>query len=368
MHRITDRGALALVAVVCAVGVPIVADGGLDPGARLAFAALALGAALVAGARASAPVLALLGLAALSALSALWTIGVAGDALRWAAVLGGYGLVAAAAAAVARDGRRAVALPALVCLAAAVSGVWGLVALAGHALPYAERIEGAWRPGGPFEYPPALALVEVCALPALVTAARRGPWWRRVPAAAGLAVALGVLAFAGNRTAWSLAAAVVVWALAGRRAGALAFGLAFAAGLLVLVLGGGHGRPALWSAGLDAWARRPIAGSGAETFFGATVLDQPGRPAIAYAHSLPVEWLVELGLIGLLAGLAVAATAVRAAWASDERLLAPAVVAFLLAGLVDWSWHLAGAGAVWAVALGGAVAARAGPGSVGPAT
>jgi hypothetical protein len=43
---------------------------------------------------------------------------------------------------------------------------------------------------------------------------------------------------------------------------------------------------------------------------------------------------------------------------NDPRawLVAPAVAAFLLANLVDWPWHLAGLGAVWAAALGACVA------------
>ena len=80
---------------------------------------------------------------------------------------------------------------------------------------------------------------------------------------------------------------------------------------------------------------------------------------------------MEVGLGGLLAVLAwyvaVATTLVReiappqpnrAAW-----LLAPAVAAFPLANLLDWPWALAGAGVLWAVALGGLLAWREQPAS-----
>jgi hypothetical protein len=49
------------------------------------------------------------------------------------------------------------------------------------------------------------------------------------------------------------------------------------------------------------------------------------------------------------AGIAIwRARATCAAW-----LLGPAALGFLLSGLVDWPWHLAGSGALWAMALGG---------------
>jgi hypothetical protein len=50
-----------------------------------------------------------------------------------------------------------------------------------------------------------------------------------------------------------------------------------------------------------------------------------------------------------------ASVARRATW-----LLGPAVAAFLVANLVDWTWHLAGASAVFALALGGLLGADEG--------
>jgi hypothetical protein len=67
-----------------------------------------------------------------------------------------------------------------------------------------------------------------------------------------------------------------------------------------------------------------------------------------------------LGIAGFLLALALygaCASALRRAGPA-LWLLGPAVVAFLAFNLVDWTWHLAGAGALWAVALGGCLSAR----------
>jgi hypothetical protein len=50
------------------------------------------------------------------------------------------------------------------------------------------------------------------------------------------------------------------------------------------------------------------------------------------------------------------ARASRAAW-----LLGPGALAFLASGLLDWPWHLAGSGAVWAASLGALVGAASAP-------
>ena len=42
-------------------------------------------------------------------------------------------------------------------------------------------------------------------------------------------------------------------------------------------------------------------------------------------------------------------------------LLGPAAIAFLAANLFDWPWHLAGAGMLWAIAVGGLIGARVRP-------
>ncbi|HEX9417137.1 MAG TPA: hypothetical protein VF895_10570, partial [Gaiellaceae bacterium] len=84
---------------------------------------------------------------------------------------------------------------------------------------------------------------------------------------------------------------------------------------------------------------------------------QPGHGRLTrFAHDLPLELGVELGILGLLLGIALYVAAGRALWRTRGSpalwLLGPAVAAFLLSNLVDWPWHLAGAGAVFALALG----------------
>ena len=72
-------------------------------------------------------------------------------------------------------------------------------------------------------------------------------------------------------------------------------------------------------------------------------------------------------MLGLLLGLALYAstawTIARSTHTSAWWLLAPTVVVFLASNLVDWTWHLAGLGAVWAAAVGALEGARASRGA-----
>ena len=114
----------------------------------------------------------------------------------------------------------------------------------------------------------------------------------------------------------------------------------------------------MWAAGLDAAARRPFAGSAAGTFLQSTILDQPGHGRqTRFAHDLPLELWVELGALGLVLGLGLYAASARALWrarGTPALWLAggPAVGAFLISNTLDWTWHLAGVGALFALALG----------------
>ena len=123
-----------------------------------------------------------------------------------------------------------------------------------------------------------------------------------------------------------------------------------------------HGREHQWEAAVEVAARRPLIGAGAEAYFAASAAEQ-GRFPLLYAHSLPLEVAAELGLLGfglVLALYTATGLAVfRVRGSETFWLLAPAALALPLASLVDWSWHLAGAGAVWSVALGAILAAGA---------
>ncbi|HWF24030.1 MAG TPA: O-antigen ligase family protein, partial [Solirubrobacteraceae bacterium] len=119
-----------------------------------------------------------------------------------------------------------------------------------------------------------------------------------------------------------------------------------------------HGRLHLWDAALKVFAARPLAGSGADSFIVASARYQRSGP-IAFAHDLPLELAAELGVVGLLLSLGLYATTGSALWRARNRaaawLLGPGAGAFLAAGLIDWPWHLAGSGAVWAACTGGVI-------------
>jgi O-antigen ligase len=446
---------VALVLGTLAVGIAY--DGGFDAVPQWAFAATAAATGVVAFAcdriRAfallrSTPMLALLAIAALQALSAAWTIGAPSAALRAGAVTAGYAALVVAAGVAAQPARR---VAGAIAVAAGLTALSGLAAAAMYSTSFAERIEGGWRPEGPFGYPPALALVQVCALPALLAAMARARPAVAALAAAGAASAAGVLVLAVNRLSLGLAVLVLGIALAApertvgaRRAvvaGAVALfllaGVAFhellgswtprhadtgaaramallailvaapaawllarqklsnslllgnwgwitarravpvGAAVLAISVAAGlfsasalsarrfeshesftHGRSWMWSAAYHAASDRPLQGYGAGSFLPATITRQPGHGRLTrFAHDLPLELAVELGIAGLLLALALYAVAVRALRRARGSpalwLLGPAVAAFLLSNLVDWTWHLAGAGAVFALALGG---------------
>jgi hypothetical protein len=449
------RSAAPAAAPLAAVAVGVFAEGGYSPGARIAFAAAALVAAVVvlaisrAHVRAAARepvVLVLLALAAVGALSALWTIGPVGRTLEWALVTAGYAAVAAAAAAVARRRFGVEALAAGLAAIAVVAAAMGLAAAVVFSPSFAERIGGVWRPGGPFEYPPALALLQVSALPALLAGMLHRSRLVGGTAAAGLALAGGVLALSASRVALALAVAVAGAALvlpaatggARRAAVAAAVALGVAAGVVLALAAGAppsrdgsyggrlatliavtalapplwlaarallarlreraprvppvrrrvsavaavvvlavaagslaygaapgrgqgpasgflHGRADTWRAAVETFADRPLAGTGADAFLTGSARHQGGQ-TILFAHDLPLELAAELGIWGLALALALYLATGRALWrarsAAAVRLLGPAAAAFLIAGLVDWPWHLAGAGAVWAAAVG----------------
>lgn len=440
--------------IAATLTVGVVADGGIEQGPRALFAA-GSGLALLAALRtdpqgalrtARTPVVAgLATLAALSIVSALWTVAEPDAAVRWGLVLAGYAAVLAAGGVLA--GRSLLTVAVLVAVPAALAGLFGLIAAGLGETPYAVRIGGSWRPGGFFEYPPALALAQVGALPVLVrgmlshrsavaaasafaaavAAAVVVLAQSRVMLALGLATILflllrplpapqrsqqlgcaiyialiglgaaligGGLAQPGDRGAGELAqllalpaVAVVGWTLFRRRLsdtdGAGPVGMAspgaairpvpalvaLVVSVVVIALavgqreGGGiernsgfaHGREQQWEAALEVFGRQPVAGAGAESYYVASYADQ-GRFPVLYAHSLPLEVAAELGLLGvaaLLLMLAGVGRAIARSRGSDVFwLLAPAAAALPLASLLDWSWHLAGIGAIWALAVG----------------
>jgi O-Antigen ligase len=449
---------LALV-IATTVTFALLSGGGFDAFSRATFGALAGVCLLVAGAidgraalrAARSPLtLTLAALAGLSGASAIWTIGSGSAALRSGLVIGGYAAVMVASATLT-EAKGAWPIAAGVAALALLEAIIGLRAVALHALPDAERIGSVWRPGGTFEYPPALALLEVGALPVLSCALDRSRAPVAAAAAAAATLAGAVLGLAGGRLAVALAAVLLValilrsgrprrartataatagFVAVGMLVGPLVLGgsvgpvtpgaglggaselaaLALAAGaawlcvrrfdlsstsgsiaaavcvgaiavIVVVSMGGAsrertyaardrsavqrsdvlHGRGAEWSAAIETWLDRPLLGAGAEAYYVASIRHKTVGGS-RFAHNLPLELAAELGVLGLLLGLAIyafaACTIAGAMRAVSVWLLAPLVVAFLISNVVDWTWHLAGLGALWAAAGGSLQATR----------
>ena len=214
--------------------------------------------------------LVLIALALLGALSVLWTLGPDERTLRWAAVTLGYAAIFCAAAVAARDRGGRVALAAGIGAIAGVSAALALVAAALHEEPYAVRIGGHWRAAGPLEYPPALALLMVCALPAFLEAARARMPMLKVAGATGLALSASVLVLAQSRVGLTLGLLVVALAVyrAMRRPAIVVIGVAVAVVAASFAFGPGdgpesgflHGREDTWSAAVDTFSTGPCTG------------------------------------------------------------------------------------------------------------
>ena len=430
--------------LLAAVGVAVAWRGGYTDDARGVVAALAGLAALAAvavapeaaGRAARHPiVLTLAALAVVTALTAAWTTGAPSDAARDAAAILALCAVVVAAASVPAPGAHAGVL----LVAGVGSAISGLAATIATSEPLALDLCGSWRPSGPFEYPPALALVCASALPVALGAATARRRALAVPGALAAWLLATTVALTANRTGIGLCALAATGCVAlapkGRLVGPVALATIVAATASALVVHGdlaragdgarvlallpaaavvaaalwsgrstrsaervtwtvvvgvaallataavvlgdrgspcgadpSHGRVGIWRAALHTAAQRPVQGFGAGTFLAATRERQlRERPVpTRFAHDLGLQEWVEVGIVGLLAVLAwyvaVATTLVRevrpprtnaAAW-----LLAPAVVAFPLANLLDWPWALTGTGALWALAAGGLLAWR----------
>lgn len=120
-----------------------------------------------------------------------------------------------------------------------------------------------------------------------------------------------------------------------------------------------HGRLRIWQEALETFADRPLYGGGADSYLFASA-DHQSTNTVYFAHDLPLELAAELGVAGLLLALGFYGTAGVALWRGRSGpaawLLGPAAAAFLAANLVDWPWHLAGSGSVWALAMGAILA------------
>lgn len=129
-----------------------------------------------------------------------------------------------------------------------------------------------------------------------------------------------------------------------------------------LTSGGGAGRWQFWSSAVDEFQDQPLRGGGAGSFESWWAQHGSITYFVRDAHSLWLETLGELGVIGLallggafLAALAVGLARLRTA-VSDGRgavaALAGVVVAFAVGAAIDWTWELTAVGAVALIGLG----------------
>jgi O-antigen ligase len=144
---------------------------------------------------------------------------------------------------------------------------------------------------------------------------------------------------------------------------ALVLALALLAGSFAFGTAGDflHGRASTWGAAIETFADRPLGGAGADAFLAGSIEHQDGQTTV-FAHNLPLELAAELGVAGFALAIALYATTVAALWRARgtqaAALLGPAAAAFLVASLLDWPWHLAGSGAIFALAIGGLAGER----------
>jgi O-antigen ligase len=388
------------IALTITVGLTVFSGGGFSAASQSRFVALAgvtllltasfNGSATIAAMR-SPLALTLGALGALCIASAAWTIGEPVTSVRYGLTIISYGAVFIAATTFTRAAGPW-PLGAGVTVLAAIEAILGVRALAMHALPDAESIGGVWRPGGTFEYPPALAILEVGAIPILSYAMARGSGLVAWASAATTVLAGAVLGLVGSRLGVGLAVVfLAIMALTSRASGISRITVASTAALLIVGALAGrallysaastprashaqrtsevqptppnrprsdllHGRAHEWEAALQTWLHRPLLGAGAGSYYEASLPYQGSAPTL-YAHDLPLELAAELGVLGLLMGVALyVACGWTIATAGDRTaliLLGATVVAFLASNLIDWTWHLAGLGALWAACAGG---------------
>lgn len=375
--------AALVVAVLLAVATRAAAS---DSGEIALLLALAAGVTLVAafdpGPLATAvrhPLALLLTVAcALGTLSVVWTIAPARTTLLAAAIPAIYLLtfLLAWTAGTLNNAVRAAAILLSVLVVLLCAG--GLIALSGHTRPWSTSAYGNWRPTGPFEYSPALAVLAASAVPCALRELLASVRQRAVLLFAGWAGAVVILAstlvLTQSRLALVLVGLWLVWAGLSRlvRGRQLLPGRVLAAALAVVVVLGivgaiafggstvnraSHDRVDGWRVALRTTAREQVQGGGLGSY--RLSVREHLRPQYQwrFAHSLPLDWSVELGWIGLILG---AALLFAVAWIAycgallqgAAATLAPFAAGFAVANLFDWSWYLPLAGLFAFIAAG----------------
>jgi O-antigen ligase len=123
------------------------------------------------------------------------------------------------------------------------------------------------------------------------------------------------------------------------------------------------GREDHWEVALDAFRAEPLRGEGAGTFELVWARDRPDNGDVTEAHSLYLETLAELGVVGGVL-LAVALLTILSGFLSGARgpnralyaALAAAALVWMVHAGIDWDWEMP-AVTLWLFAMGGAALA-----------
>ena len=131
-----------------------------------------------------------------------------------------------------------------------------------------------------------------------------------------------------------------------------------------------RGRIQFWEVALEGFSEKPIVGHGAGTYQFAWDQLRPIDMANTQAHSLYLQALAELGIVGgllalgmVLSMLWIGFTTWRAASGRERELYAVLLgvsLAFAVGIAYDWFWQMAIVGSVFFMATGTLVAARCG--------
>ena len=283
---------------------------------------------------------ALAGLAAWTALSALW--GPAGPALRALPLVLLYAGALYAAEWIAPELVLRGVLAACVVVSAAALGGW--IAGVGDR----DRLE--W----PVTYTNGLGLVAVSGALLSFATVRR-------PFLAGLCLLAAVFTFSRSALLAGAAAGALLLAWQGRIPRRVAFASAVVAAVAAVLLAQplasrfaapapdegdarrlldvtGNGRAELWRFAADAWRDAPVLGQGAGTYARSAISATGDLSLPANAHSLYLETLAELGIVGL--ALLLAFVALTLARARAGPAAAAVFVAWAIQAAVDWDWQL----------------------------
>jgi O-Antigen ligase len=170
-------------------------------------------------------------------------------------------------------------------------------------------------------------------------------------------------------------ATLVVLVVLGIAVGGRAWNKFSSADLGVTAAGTGHigevtsgGRVQFWEVALEAFGEKPLLGTGAGTYQFSWNQHRPLDMVVHNAHSLYLQPLAELGVVGgaLVLGMVlfllwVGFSAWRAASGRQRELYAVLLsvsLAFAVGSAFDWFWQIAGVGAVFFLTSGALVAAR----------